>query len=46
MPIACTLCPADIASRKDSLLPGLAARAERVTPTSDGYTFEFVITGK
>lgn len=39
--VACTLSPADIAGRRDSLLPGLAARALQRIATDDGYRLKF-----
>lgn len=39
--VACTLTPADVAARRDSLLPGLATRAVQRIPTPDGYRLQF-----
>jgi len=41
LPVACTLSPADLARRRDSLLPGLVARAERVEPLPEGARWRF-----
>ncbi|HEX4601139.1 MAG TPA: hypothetical protein VH116_07090 [Gemmatimonadales bacterium] len=41
VPIACTLDPADFAWRRDTLLPGLIARAAAAEALSDGARWRF-----
>ena len=40
-PIACTLTPAELNSRRDTLLPGLIKRAEEVTDLENGLRMRF-----
>jgi hypothetical protein len=40
-PIVCTLEPGDLASRRDALLPGLAARADARETLPDGMRWRF-----
>ena len=39
--VVCTLTPGEIVTRRATLLPGLAARAQTLTPTVDGYRLRF-----
>ena len=39
--IACKLSPADLAARRQQLLPGLFGRAEQVTDIPDGVRLRF-----
>ena len=39
--VVCTLAPGEIVARRATLLPGLAARAQTLTPTVDGYRLRF-----
>jgi hypothetical protein len=41
LPVACTLTPADLATRRGALLPGLAARASASTPIDGGRAWRF-----
>ncbi len=41
LPIACTLDPADLAGRRDTLLPGVIARAESSELLADGARWRF-----
>jgi hypothetical protein len=41
LPVACTLTPETMATRRAALLPGLWARAEARLDTSDGYRLKF-----
>ena|SRR5213593_668846 len=41
LPIACTLNPADLQSRRDTLLPGIVARAQRSDQLPDGMRWHF-----
>ena len=41
VPIACTLTPDELAARRRELLPGLAARAERIERIADGVRLLF-----
>jgi hypothetical protein len=41
LPVVCMLTPADLAARRDSLLPGLARRASSVAPVEGGRAFRF-----
>jgi hypothetical protein len=41
LPVACTLTPADLASRRDGLLPGLASRATASAPIEGGRSWRF-----
>ena len=41
LPIACTLDPAELAGRRDTLLPGVVARAESVEVLIDGARWRF-----
>jgi hypothetical protein len=40
-PIACTLDPSELARHRDSLLPGLIARAQSSEPLPDGARWHF-----
>jgi hypothetical protein len=40
-PIACTLTPSELSSRRSQLLPGLIARAEEVTDVENGLRLRF-----
>jgi hypothetical protein len=40
-PVACTLTPADLNARRETLLPGLLARASRRDELPDGYRWTF-----
>jgi hypothetical protein len=40
-PIACSLTPEDLRSRRDTLLPGLIRRADRVSDLDNGLRLEF-----
>lgn len=40
-PIVCTLTPGELAGRRGALLPGLAARAQRVARAEHGYRLVF-----
>ena len=41
IPIACTLNPAEMAARREGLLPGLAARAQERASLADGFRWRF-----
>ncbi|HYK83545.1 MAG TPA: hypothetical protein VEU55_10420 [Gemmatimonadales bacterium] len=41
LPIACTLSPADLRARRDSLLPGIVRRAVAREPLADGLRWQF-----
>lgn len=41
LPVACTLTPADLAARRDGLLPGLASRATASAPIKGGRAWHF-----
>jgi hypothetical protein len=41
LPVACTLTPADLAARRGSLLPGLAASAIGSSPVDGGLAWQF-----
>lgn len=41
LPIACTLGPADLSARRDTLLPGVIARAEQAETVADGVRWRF-----
>ncbi len=41
LPIACTLDPTEFAWRRDTLLPGVIARAESSEPLPDGARWRF-----
>ena len=45
-PLACALTPGEFRERRSSLWPGLAARADCVDPTPDGYTLRFRASGE
>ena len=45
LPIACTLTPEAIHTRRAGLLPGLLERAEAREPLPDGYRARFAATG-
>lgn len=40
-PVACGLSAAELAKRRDELLPGLLARADRTERLSDGFRWRF-----
>ena len=40
-PIACTLTPGELSSRREQLLPGLLKRAEEVTDLGNGLRMRF-----
>ena len=40
-PLACTLSPEQLASRRKDLLPGLLAQAARIDDLSDGFRLHF-----
>lgn len=40
-PVVCTLTPEQLAAARDTLLPGLLARAERVTDLPEGVRLHF-----
>jgi len=44
LPIACTLTPAELAAGRDTLLPGLLAKAEAKEPIPGGIRFRFAAT--
>jgi hypothetical protein len=44
LPIACTLQPAALRARGDSLLPGLARRASAVEEIAKGYRLRFEVS--
>lgn len=46
LPIACTLTPETVATRKAELLPGLFRRAEITEPIPDGYRLRFAPSGE
>jgi len=41
IPIACALDPADLQSRRDTLLPGIVARAQQSERLPDGMRWQF-----
>jgi hypothetical protein len=41
LPVACTLNPAELTRRRDTLLPGIVARAQGVESLSDGARWRF-----
>jgi hypothetical protein len=41
VPIACTLTAAELAARRDGLLPGLLSRADAREPVSGGFRWRF-----
>jgi hypothetical protein len=41
IPIACSLKPAELAARREGLLPGLAARAQERADLADGFRWRF-----
>ena len=41
LPVACTLTPETIATRKAGLLPGLVLQASKTEPLTDGLRLEF-----
>jgi hypothetical protein len=41
LPVACTLTPETVKTRRSGLLPGLRQRAERLEPIHDGYRLRF-----
>ena len=46
LPIACTLAPAELAARREGLLPGLAARALSREVLGDGVCWRFAPSGE
>jgi hypothetical protein len=44
-PVACTLLPDQLNTRRAELLPGLAARAKSCARIADGYQLKFEATG-
>ena len=46
LPISCELTPAELAARREGLLPGLLAKARQRLPLSNGVRFGFAPSGE
>jgi hypothetical protein len=46
LPIACALTPAEITTRRATLLPGLLAQAAERTPVPNGFRWCFAASGE
>jgi hypothetical protein len=46
LPIACELTPAEITTRRATLLPGLLAQAAERTPLPNGFRWRFAASGE